>query len=65
MTIAIHFGWWTLPALITVAWIVFLLWPDPAPTGFGSVGRGVVGLVQAMAGAIVVLIAWLVWALLA
>lgn len=59
MTITI--GWWAIPAIITIATIIFAFWPQ-RPTGYGG---DIAGAFQMMASIIVSLVAWLVWSLLA
>lgn len=59
MTITI--GWWAIPAIISIATVIFGLWPSRSQ---GYVA-GIAGAFQFMACVIVSLTAWLVWALLA
>jgi len=62
MTITI--GWWIIPAVMTLATVVFGFMPLPRATGNASMGNAVVGLVQLLCAIAVTLIAWLIWALL-
>lgn len=55
----VHIGWWAIPALITLATLVWGLWPDRS-VGYGT---AIVGAFQLMVGIIVSLTAWLIWAL--
>lgn len=59
MTITI--GWWAIPAIITIATIIFGVWPSRAQSYGDSIG----GAFQLMGYVIVSLVAWLVWSLLA
>jgi hypothetical protein len=63
MTLAITFGWWLIPAAITLAVVVYGFWPEPATRGWGDLGSAMVGAFRLMAGIILALAAWLVWAL--
>lgn len=58
-------GWWAIPAAITAAVVIFGLWPAPRPSGYTSLGDSIVGAVELMAGIILALAAWLIWALFA
>lgn len=65
MTLTITFGWWLIPAAITLAVAVYAFWPEPAPRGWGDLGSGMAGAFRLMAGIILALAAWLVWSLAA
>lgn len=68
MTFAITFGWWLVPALVTVAAFgaAYLAMPSRRPpSGYGDIGGAIVALVEFAAAAILSLIAWLAWAVLA
>ncbi|MFP5434623.1 MAG: hypothetical protein ACLGIM_16120 [Alphaproteobacteria bacterium] len=59
MTITI--GWWAIPAIITIATIIFALWPSRSD----FYGSDITGAFQLMACIIVSLVAWVIWSLLA
>lgn len=63
MTITL--GWWVIPAAMTLAFILWGFMPAPPPRGYGNIADGLVVLISMLGGAIVCLIAWLIWALLA
>lgn len=58
---SITIGWWAIPALITLAALIWAFWPQDRH----SFGSAVVGAIQLMAACIVSLISWLVWSLAA
>lgn len=62
MTMTISFGWWLLPAAVTVA---SYLWAWLTTRGSRpSFGDAVVALIYYGAATIASLIAWLIWAVL-
>src|SRR3546814_10318120 len=64
MVITISLGWWIVPATITLATVIFALWPGKAPHGFGNLGDDYVAFALFIMGIIVSLSAWLIWSLL-
>lgn len=58
---SVTIGWWAIPAAITVAVIVYGLWPSRCPGMYGDVAGAFLFLV----GLCVCLAAWLVWSLVA
>ncbi len=67
MEFTITFGWWLAPLAVTVGAFVAAHLANPTrtpPTGYGSIGDGLVALVEFGFATIVSLIAWLVWAVL-
>src|SRR3546814_15725246 len=53
MVITISLGWWIVPATITLATVIFALWPGKAPHGFGNLGDDYVAFALFIMGIIV------------
>lgn len=66
MTFTISWGWWLVPALLTLAaFIWYRVQVRSLPPSSGGYGMGAVTeLVIALMAACPVLVAWLIWALL-
>lgn len=62
--LTITLGWWLIPAAVTVALILFAMWPAPAPRGWASLGDSIHGAIMLLIGVIFTLISWLIWSLL-
>lgn len=65
MTFTIELGWWLIPATMSLALAIFAMKPLPPAYGYGNIGDGLVEAVQILAGTVVVLAAWFIWALAA
>lgn len=68
MNLTMTIGWWAIPFAITTASFLWSLWPrqDERPTGSMFDGLAMLGpLVRGLAAAVISLIAWLIWSLLA
>ena len=65
MTFTINFGWWMLPTALTIALVVYGMKPSEPAYGYGRIGAGLVEGIVLLCGLVVVLIAWLIWALVA
>ena len=66
MHLDIHFGWWVLPTLITMAAFVFAAWKtrDDGDHGdYAAIGNVVVGAFVYGAAIILSLLVWLIWAI--
>lgn len=57
---SVTIGWWAIPAAITIASVVWALWPQRTK-GYGSDIVGAIGLMGAI---ILSLASWLIWSLL-
>lgn len=65
MDVTITLGWWAIPAAMTIALVVWAFFPVRTnSTGYGRIGEAMVQVIYLMFGAILCLIAWLIWALL-
>ena len=60
MSVTITFGWWLVPASLTLVLLTWAFWPDKHP----SYGMDIGGVFKVLAAVIVSLAAWLVWSLL-
>lgn len=68
VSVYVSLGWWLAPALITLAAFVAVRIFGPRMRPNGGLGEMVVGLLELLAygaAALVSLIAWLIWALVA
>lgn len=63
MTMTVHFGWWLIPAIATLATLAYALWPQQR--SYGYFGADFAGVLVLMACIIGDLWLWLIWALVA
>jgi len=68
MTVKIELGWWLLPAAVTLLTFGrYLLWEraQPPSSGYGRIGDSLVSALFILGAAVVSLLSWLIWALIA
>jgi hypothetical protein len=59
LSLTITIGWWIVPAIITLAPVIYMM----LPTRYSYYGADFAGAIIWMALVILSLIAWLIWAL--
>lgn len=67
MTINIAFGWWVIPAAITLIALIFATWRSDRSysRGLGAVGQAMANAFILLIAIVISLIAWLIWSLAA